>query len=104
VLQTGREIVGPDLTRVAQDAKMASEDFADMLQRIPGAYFDLGMSPGAPLHNPNYVFDDNVLGVGASMLARLAETRTSEADLLDRGGQSVAVRISERSPPFANVA
>ena len=30
---------------------MGSEDFADMLHQVPGAYFFLGMTPGASLHN-----------------------------------------------------
>ncbi|MBB5048818.1 metal-dependent amidase/aminoacylase/carboxypeptidase family protein [Rhodopseudomonas rhenobacensis] len=28
-----------------------------------------------PLHNPGYVFDDQLLPIGASMLARIVETR-----------------------------
>ncbi|WP_375460076.1 M20 aminoacylase family protein [uncultured Enterovirga sp.] len=75
-LEVAREIVGPDLTRVASEPMMGSEDFADMLHQVPGAYFWLGMTPGAMVHNPAYVFDDGILPIGSSLLARLAERRT----------------------------
>jgi len=55
-----------------------SEDFAFMLQAVPGAYIWLGQgSPthGAPLHTPAYDFNDEVLPVGAALLASIAERR-----------------------------
>lgn len=55
---------------------MASEDFADMLRHVPGAYFWLGIADSPGLHNPGYVFDDSVLPVGAAILARLVEMRS----------------------------
>ncbi|RGP35186.1 M20 aminoacylase family protein [Pseudotabrizicola alkalilacus] len=65
----------------AVDAKcppfMASEDFADMLHQVPGAYFWLGIADGPGLHHPAYVFDDSVLPLGAALLARLVEARSS---------------------------
>ncbi|HMO28191.1 M20 aminoacylase family protein [Enterovirga sp.] len=77
VLEVAHEIVGEDLTRIAGEPMMGSEDFADMLHQVPGAYFFLGMTPGASLHNAAYTFDDAILPVGASMLARLGERRTA---------------------------
>ena len=74
--EVAREIVGPDLTRIASEPMMGSEDFADMLHLVPGAYFWLGMNPGPMVHNPAYVFDDGILPIGSSLLARLAERRT----------------------------
>ncbi|MGA2124861.1 MAG: M20 aminoacylase family protein [Xanthobacteraceae bacterium] len=67
------EIVGE--VDLAPPPVMASEDFADMLHVVPGAFFWLGGKPGPTLHNPSYLFDDAVLPVGASMLARIAERR-----------------------------
>jgi len=55
--------------------KMGSEDFADMLQTIPGAYFWIGHDGSVPVHNPGYVLDDKILPIGASMFARIIETR-----------------------------
>ena len=55
---------------------MGSEDFADMLCVVPGAYCWLGMAPGAALHNPNYRFDDEIIPLGASLLARMVEQQS----------------------------
>jgi hippurate hydrolase len=77
VADVAREIVGA--VDLAPPPNMASEDFADMLHAVPGAYFWLGTKPGPMLHNPSYLFDDAVLPIGASMLARIAERRASAA-------------------------
>jgi len=71
--EAAREIVGEALLEAAPRPKMASEDFADMLRAVPGAYFWLGQTPGPAVHNPGYVFDDGILPIGASLLARIAE-------------------------------
>lgn len=55
---------------------MASEDFADMLKIVPGAYFFIGQENTAPLHNPAYQFDDDIIPVGAALLALIARTRS----------------------------
>jgi amidohydrolase len=55
-----------------------SEDFAFMLQAVPGAYIWLGQGTparAAPLHTPAYDFNDEVLPVGAALLATIAERR-----------------------------
>ncbi|MFL5145938.1 MAG: M20/M25/M40 family metallo-hydrolase, partial [Microvirga sp.] len=59
--------------------KMGSEDFADMLQAVPGAYVWLAGTPGPALHNPSYRFDDAILPLGAARLARLGQNRTAAA-------------------------
>ena len=51
------------------------EDFADMLHAVPGAYFVIGHDGSMPVHNPGYILDDKILPVGASMFARIIETR-----------------------------
>ena len=68
-----REIVGAERIELEPRPKMASEDFADMLRAVPGAYFWLGQTPGPAVHNPGYLFDDAILPIGASLLARIAE-------------------------------
>jgi hippurate hydrolase len=70
-----RDIVGDQ--NVLTDARpmMGSEDFADMLHAVPGSYCWLGHAGDVPLHNPGYIFDDGILPVGASILARIAERR-----------------------------
>jgi amidohydrolase len=75
VTHAARDILGSD--RVLTDAapRMGSEDFADMLQAVPGAYFWLGHAGSVPVHNPGFVLDDAILPVGASIFARIIETR-----------------------------
>jgi hippurate hydrolase len=58
-----------------EDPMTGSEDFADMLAIIPGAYLFLGQGDGPMLHNPAYDFNDGILPVGVSLLVRLAEGR-----------------------------
>lgn len=55
-------------------ASMASEDFAFMLQRRPGAYVWLGTGGAAPLHNPHYDFNDAALALGAGFWLELVRT------------------------------
>ena len=54
---------------------MGSEDFADMMQMVPGAYFWIGHDGSVPVHNTGYFLDDKILPIGASMFARIIETR-----------------------------
>ena len=59
------------------DPLLAGEDFAFMLERAPGAYLLFGQRDGdkggTPVHNPGYDFNDDLLPLGASYLAGLAE-------------------------------
>ncbi len=55
---------------------MGAEDFSFMLQQRPGAYLRLGQGgaeQGVFLHNTRYDFNDEVLPIGAGLLAALAE-------------------------------
>jgi amidohydrolase len=72
-----RDLVGPSLAEFDTDPLTGSEDFADMLQHVPGAYMLLGQGPGPNLHNPRFDFNDEVAPIGASLLARIAEIRTA---------------------------
>jgi hippurate hydrolase len=75
-LDAGRALIG-ESTRLDAPA-FTSEDFAFMLEAIPGAYIWLGQSSplrSAQLHTPGYDFNDEVLPVGAGLLATLAERR-----------------------------
>ncbi len=51
---------------------MGSEDFAFMLQKVAGCYAWLGNGDSAPLHNPRYDFNDEILGLGARYFVELA--------------------------------
>lgn len=64
-----------------QDPVMFAEDFSFFLQERPGAYGFIGNGVGSPdlgcigLHNPRYDFNDDILTIGATFFARLAETQ-----------------------------
>ena len=77
MLDVAAEIVGEDMTEVTQVRRMGSEDFADMLHVIPGAYCTVGHAGTEPLHADSFVLDEDVLPVGASIYARLIERRTA---------------------------
>ena len=57
------------------DPKMAGEDFSEMLLERPGAYLFLGNGDSADLHNPSYEFNDEIIPVGCSWFAKMAERR-----------------------------
>lgn len=70
--------VGAD--RLVENARslMASEDFSEFSQLVPGAYFFIGQSGHAP-HHPRFVFDPDIIPVGAAIFADLAKRRTSKS-------------------------
>ncbi|PSL39194.1 hippurate hydrolase [Labedella gwakjiensis] len=76
------ELYGADRVVRLPSASMASEDFAYVLEQVPGTLLFLGAQPagapaeGAPgMHSEHAVFDDSVLGVQAEALAELAWRR-----------------------------
>ncbi|GBU16525.1 MULTISPECIES: M20 aminoacylase family protein [Methylobacterium] len=71
------ELFGAEKVDADCKPKMGSEDFADMLHVVPGAYAWLGATPGPGLHNAGYDFDDSLIPLGAAYLARLVERRTA---------------------------
>lgn len=55
-----------------------SEDFSYMLQQRPGCYFLLGNgTDGENLHNPGYIFNDDIIKIGASFFSRLVQSYCS---------------------------
>jgi amidohydrolase len=73
------EIAGE--TKVSKDTPptMGGEDFAFMLEKVPGCYLFIGNGAGQEegscmIHNPNYDFNDQILPIGASYFSRLVET------------------------------
>ncbi|MFB7493245.1 M20 family metallopeptidase [Streptomyces sp. NPDC056161] len=75
--RTAVDLFGADRYEELATPRVGSEDFARVLQRVPGAYGYLGAAvpgPGRPAgnHAPNAVFDEAVLPDGALLLAALA--------------------------------
>jgi hippurate hydrolase len=76
--QAAATVVGADKVHSDQKPLMGSEDFAWMLQVKPGSYVWLGNGEagergGCMVHNPNYDFNDEILGIGTSYWVKLVE-------------------------------
>ena len=57
-------------------AIMGGEDFAFMLEKVPGCFLFIGNGEGEGsrmVHNPGYDFNDEILPVGATYFSRLVE-------------------------------
>lgn len=70
VLAVARTLAGAENVIANCRPLMASEDFAHFLQRVPGAYFFMGQD-GPYCHHPNFIFDTDIIPLGASLLASL---------------------------------
>ena len=72
------EVVGEDNVNRNPALIMASEDFSFMLEKVPGAYFNIGNGAGegaCEVHNPAYDFNDAALTLGASVFVRIVEKK-----------------------------
>ncbi|MCK6402876.1 MAG: M20 family metallopeptidase [Sphaerotilus natans subsp. sulfidivorans] len=77
------ELLGPERVTPQGPPLTGSEDFAFMLERVPGSYLLIGNGQGADdgspasaacmVHHPGYDFNDANLPVGAAYWVRLAE-------------------------------
>jgi amidohydrolase len=82
IADTAAEMVGEENVDRNKPPASASEDFSFMLEKTPGAYINIGNGEAsAPVHNPLYDFNDEVLPLGAALYARLTErTLARETD------------------------
>lgn len=82
VQETGVLLLGPDKVKIAKKV-MAGEDFAFYQQLIPGVMFSIGIrnervgAVHSP-HSPYFFLDEDVLPIGAALLAAIAETYLNE--------------------------
>jgi len=60
---------------------MASEDFAFMLEKVPGCFFFVGQDGPYP-HHPAFVFDPDIIPVGAAVFSELVRTRGKSVNSL----------------------
>jgi len=77
VADVAAELVGDANVNRDRDLIMASEDFAFMLGKVPGAYIHMGNGSSANLHNPSYEFNDQALPYAAALYVGLVERRLS---------------------------
>ena len=73
--EVAEEIVGREGVLTEPKPVTGSEDFADMLLSVPGAYCWVGHGGDVPVHNPGFILDDAILPIGSSLLARIVEKR-----------------------------
>ena len=74
IADVAAELVGEDKVDRRKVPATGSEDFSFMLEKVPGAYINLGNGEkSAPLHNHLYNFDDAAIPYGAALFARLIE-------------------------------
>jgi hippurate hydrolase len=72
------ELLGPDRVTLQGPPLTGSEDFAFMLERVPGSYLLIGNGDGhacggCMVHHPGYDFNDANIAVGSAFWVRLAE-------------------------------
>jgi hippurate hydrolase len=73
IADAAAELVGEGNVNRAQAPAQASEDFSFMLEKVPGAYINLGNGDCAPVHNHHYNFNDEAIPFGSALFARLVE-------------------------------
>ena len=74
------DLLGPDKVVLQTEALTGSEDFAYMLDAVPGSYLFIGNGDAAQgghgacmVHNPNYDFEDNNIPIGAAFWVSLVK-------------------------------
>jgi len=76
--QIALDMLGPQRVVTQTDPLTGSEDFAFMLEAVPGSYLFIGNGDASTgghgacmVHNPGYDFDDNNIAVGSAYWVRL---------------------------------
>ena len=74
------DLVGADNVVLQTEPLTGSEDFAYMLEAVPGSYLLIGNGDGSGdghgacmVHNPNYDFEDRNIPIGAAFWVKLTE-------------------------------
>jgi hippurate hydrolase len=79
-MAAARTVLGEDRARIASEPMTASEDFARFLEHVPGCFVFMGNGErSAPLHNPNFDFNDAGLLPGARYHAAIVRRRLPSA-------------------------
>ncbi|HVB15199.1 MAG TPA: M20/M25/M40 family metallo-hydrolase, partial [Stellaceae bacterium] len=76
IADTAAELVGDENVNRQAGLIMASEDFSQMLERVPGAFIRIGNGDGEAscvVHNPGYDFNDAAIPYGSALFVRLVE-------------------------------
>ena len=79
VADAAASIVGEAEINRARPPVMASEDFAFMMEKIPGAFINLGNGgDSAPVHNHQYNFNDAAIPYGVALWASVVEQKLAK--------------------------
>ena len=70
-IKVAQKIVGNDKVIIDSPPTMGSEDFAFMLQKVPGVYIKIGAGKGINVHNPSYNFNDEILTTGVEYFVEI---------------------------------
>ena len=68
-------VSGNDKVDRAKPPGMGSEDFSFMMEKVPGAYIQVGNGDSAQLHNPAYNFNDECTPYGSALYATIVEQK-----------------------------
>jgi hippurate hydrolase len=68
-----RETFGDANVHRGHPPTMAGEDFSFFAREVPGCYVIIGNGDSAPLHHPEYDFNDEAAPLGVAYWARLVE-------------------------------
>ncbi len=74
-IEAAADVVGKENTTIEASPSTGSEDFADFLKVIPGAYCKLGHKGTVALHSPNFYLDPEIITTGSAVLSRIVEKR-----------------------------
>ena len=76
-IEVSSNLFGKDSVKTNMAPSMGAEDFAYMLEKIPGSYIWLGAGEGKSgcmLHNTKYDFNDNIIPLGISYWEQLVKS------------------------------
>ena len=74
------ELVGDANVDRKKPPGMGSEDFSFMMEKVPGAYVNVGNGQSAGLHNPGYNFNDDATPYGAALFAQITERKLQKGE------------------------
>ena len=74
-INAAAEIVGVENTNIEAPPSTGSEDFADFLKIVPGAFCKIGHRGDVALHSPHFYLDPKSIIIGSSVLSKIVERR-----------------------------
>src|SRR5258708_10259391 len=78
IADVAAEIVGPENMNREGPYVMPSADLSYMLDKVPGAFINIGNGGGeggCEVHNPGYDFNDDIITLGATLWSRVVERK-----------------------------